>query len=145
MAGHLASGAVRVFLSTEKAQELVARRLAEKHRHPRVAIIRVEVVVTGTQVKSRPDLGSLLSLAGDHERSLALAVQDPRPLVYPPREKHVVVHPAQVVLVQTKRLVPGPGLSDRHRPPPLLKGPRERSGDYSSTNRILADHRCPDR
>jgi hypothetical protein len=91
MARHLSSAAVGVLLLTEQAQELVAGRLPQEQRHPGVPVVRVEVVVAGAEIVGGAHLGGLLPLARDHERRLALAVEDPGPLVHPPGQKHVVV------------------------------------------------------
>src|SRR5215217_1980169 len=87
MAGHLASATVRVFLLAQEAKELVAGGLAEEQGHTRVAVVGIQEIVAGAQVIGGADLGGLLALAGDNERSLALAVEDPGSLIDPPREE----------------------------------------------------------
>src|SRR5215210_1838047 len=53
-----------------------------------VPVVRVHVIVARAEVVRGADLGGLLALAGDDEGRLALAVQDPGPLVGPAREQH---------------------------------------------------------
>src|SRR5215212_2105434 len=88
---HLAPAAVRVLLLPEEREQLVPGGHPQSHHDAVVAVVGVDVVVTGTQVVGRADLAPLLALAGDDERRLALAVQDPGSLVHPASEQHVAV------------------------------------------------------
>src|SRR5215218_2433428 len=115
MAGHLASATVRVFLLAQEAKELVAGGLAEEQGHTRVAVVGIQEIVAGAQVIGGADLGGLLALAGDNERSLALAVEDPGQLIDPPREQHIVMNLALVVSVKTQGFVAGSRITDRYR------------------------------
>jgi hypothetical protein len=94
VARHLAPAAVGVLLAAEQGEQLVAGAHPQGHHDGMVAVVGVDVVVAGAQVVGGADLATLLPLAGDHESRLALAVEDPGPLVHPAGDKHVVVHPA---------------------------------------------------
>ncbi len=104
----LASAAVRVVGTGERAEEQLVRRDPEREPHAEVAVVEPRAVLPRSQRHGARDLRDLVPASRQHEAGAALAGQDPQPLVDRARDQRDVVDPSEQGGVGDVRILPDP-------------------------------------
>src|SRR5262245_34885921 len=81
MTKHLTTTASGVGGLAERVEKDVERRLPERHGERHIAVVWHHIVAPDIDRPSAAELGGLVAGRGDHEMSLALAAEQPQPIV----------------------------------------------------------------
>ncbi len=88
MGGHLAAAGVGVIGSSDRLQQLLVRRHAQREAERAVAIVGIEPVVAGAQRQSGSDQQCFVSGTGDLEVDLLLALEQDLAIIQLARQVH---------------------------------------------------------